>query len=90
MVKVLMYMTCWKRLKELFLFNVLEWLLKGDPAEAYSCLNRILKIMESFLILTKDIASGKAHMLQFGRKTSGECPGTGIVSQNHGIFSRLN
>lgn len=66
-----MYVTCWKRLKGLFLFILLEWLLKGDPAEAYSCLNRIIKMMESIFILTKDIASGKAHMLQFGRKISG-------------------
>ena len=67
MVRVLVYMTYWERLRELVLFILVEWLLKGDPAEAYSCLNRIIKIMEPFLVLTNDITGGKVNVLQFGR-----------------------
>lgn len=67
MVRVLVYMTYWEKLRELVLFILVEWLLKGDPAEACGCLNRIIKIMELFLVLTNDIARAKCHVLQFGR-----------------------
>lgn len=61
-----MYMTCWERLRDLILFILVEWLQNGDPAEAYSFLNKIINV-ELFLVLTNNMARRKSHMLQFGK-----------------------
>lgn len=82
-----MYMTSWGRLRELDLFILLEWLLKGGPAEVYSFWNRITKIMELFLVLRNDTARGKSHVNSLEGsdwtlgKSLGEWHGTGMVSQ---------
>lgn len=85
MVKVLIYMTYWGKQRELILFNLVEWLLKGDPAEAYSYLNRNYKDDGATPGAGKLYSKGKESCAAAWKVLTGkpldEWHGTGMVSQ---------
>lgn len=66
MAGVLMYMTYWGRLRDLFLLILVEWLRNRDPDAAYSYFNAMIN-MELFLVLINSMARRKSHILQFGK-----------------------